>query len=68
MTEQNNSFSFDETETDFSFEESEDKVKYKDINYVIGREYSFCFEESKNSKIKKEIVKRLGDRCNLWEK
>lgn len=36
--------------------------------YNISKEHTFIFNEEKNDIIKKQVIKQLGEKSNLWKK
>ena len=52
----------------FLFEENIHSNLPDKENYYISENHTFIFNDEKNSKIKKQIMKRLGEKSKLWTK
>lgn len=50
------------------FEETKNINISIEENYCIPSKHTFIFNDEKNRKIEKHIIKRLGERKNLWMK
>ena len=61
-----NNFNLQNNKFEFS-EGAKYKEKIFDSFYDLSRN-SFFFNEQRNSKIEKHVIKKLGERKNLWEK
>lgn len=67
MIIQNNNFNINE-DSNFLFDKNINfNISVNEDNYILDN-HIFIFNDEKNSKIKKQITKRLGERSNLWTK
>lgn len=67
MIIQNSSFYFSENENFGSQKNIKTNISRLE-NYNISNESTFRFNDEKNNIIKKQVIKQLGERSNLWKK